>query len=77
MAIVEDKQQTPLLLQLYHQTDETVIRAKEILEPNRICILKEPFFKRAADGSYSLRVDYVSDVTWLNDTNKQIPTSEG
>ncbi|KAK4077184.1 hypothetical protein Purlil1_12487 [Purpureocillium lilacinum] len=65
MAIVEDEQGTAVLLQLYHQPEEVHVPAEEILQPGSICILKEPFFKYATDGSYSLRVDHLSDILWL------------
>lgn len=47
--------------------------AKEILGPDNVCMLKEPFFKCATDGSYSLRVDHVSDIIWLDDADERIP----
>ncbi|KAF4999866.1 hypothetical protein FDECE_11365 [Fusarium decemcellulare] len=73
MAIVEDQVATAILLQLYHQPIEAVVPAKEILAPDMVCILKEPFFKCATDGSYSLRVDHPSDVIWLNEGDERIP----
>ncbi|KAF4455900.1 TPR domain [Fusarium albosuccineum] len=73
MAIVEDQMATAVLLQLYHQPVEAVVPAKEILTPDMVCILKEPFFKCATDGSYSLRVDHPSDFIWLNEGDERIP----
>lgn len=74
MAIVEDEQGTAVLLQLYYQPEELVVPAREILQPDSVCILKEPFFKCAtSDGSYSLRVDHLSDIIWLEDTDERVP----
>lgn len=73
MAIVEDENRTGVVLQLYHQPEETVVPANEIMGPDMVCILKEPFFKCATDGSYSLRVDHPSDIIWLSATDDRVP----
>ncbi|KAJ3535514.1 hypothetical protein NM208_g7101 [Fusarium decemcellulare] len=75
MAIVEDQMRTAVLLQLYHQPVEAVVPAKEILASDMVFILKEPFFKCATDGSYSLRVDHPSDIIWLNEGDERIPAN--
>ncbi|KAG5752170.1 hypothetical protein H9Q70_005179 [Fusarium xylarioides] len=74
MAIVEDENGIAVLLQLYHQPEETIVPATEILSPNMVCILKEPFFKCAADGTYSLRVDHPSDIIRLDGADDRIPS---
>ncbi|KAF5661804.1 TPR domain-containing protein, partial [Fusarium heterosporum] len=74
MAIAEDEKGIAVLLQLYHQPEETIVPATGILSPNMICILKEPFFKCATDGSYSLRVDHPSDIIWLDGADDRIPS---
>ncbi|KAF4414931.1 TPR domain [Fusarium acutatum] len=74
MAIVEDEKGIAVLLQLYHQPEEIVVPATEILSPNMVCILKEPFFKCATDGAYSLRVDHPSDIIWLDGADNRIPS---
>ncbi|ORY68254.1 TPR domain protein [Pseudomassariella vexata] len=73
MAIVEDEECTAVLLQLYHQPDESVVPAKETVQPGRVCIVKEPFFKATTDGSYSVRVDHISDIIWLDSTDERVP----
>ncbi len=73
MAIVEDEEGTAVLLQLYHQPKPPEVDPQEILRPNMVLIVKEPFFKSAADGAYNLRVDHLSDVAWLQDTDLRIP----
>lgn len=62
MGAVEDLEGTAVLLQLYHQPPEIVIPATEILQLGSVCVLKEPYLKRATDGSYSLRVDHLGDL---------------
>ncbi|KAG4275841.1 hypothetical protein FPRO04_14324 [Fusarium proliferatum] len=74
MAIVEDEKGIAVLLQLYHQPEETIVPATEILSPNMVCILKEPFFKCATDGTYSLRVDHPSDIIRLDGVDDRIPS---
>ena len=72
MVIVEDEQGTTVVLQLYHQPDEAVVPAREAMRSG-VCIVKEPFFKCAMDGTYALRADHVSDVLWLDDSDDRIP----
>ena len=74
MAVVEDETGTAVLLQLYHQPDETIVPATEILNTNMVYILKEPFFKGATDGTYSLRVDHPSDIIRLDGADDRIPS---
>ncbi|KAM5349946.1 hypothetical protein ACJ41O_006451 [Fusarium nematophilum] len=74
MGVVEDENETAVLLQLYHQPDENLVPATEILGPGKVCIVKEPFFKCATDGSYSLRVDHPSDIIWLAVDDERIPS---
>ncbi|KAI1464925.1 uncharacterized protein F4812DRAFT_144812 [Daldinia caldariorum] len=72
-AIVEDQEGTAVLLQLYNQPEESMVAKEHIIRENDVCIIKEPFFKVTSDGSYSLRVDHVSDITWLQDIDSRIP----
>lgn len=74
MAIVEDEKGIAVLLQLYHQPEESIVPATEILSPNMVCILKEPFFKCATDGTYSLRVDHPGDIIWMDGADDRIPS---
>ncbi|KAI0192384.1 TPR domain protein [Xylaria flabelliformis] len=74
MAIVEDEEGTAVLLQLYHQQQTIGTDLYDILHPNMVLMIKEPFFKTAADGAYSIRVDHVSDVVFLQNTSPCIPS---
>jgi hypothetical protein len=74
MAIVEDGEGTALLLQLYHQPDESLVPAEEIIRRGDVFILKEPFFKTATDGSYTLRVDHLGDIVRLEIGDDRIPS---
>lgn len=73
MAIVEDENGTAVLLQLYHQAPEEVVPAAAFIKPGALVLLKEPFFKAATDGRYSLRADHLSDVMWLEETDDLVP----
>lgn len=73
MVVVEDQRGTAAILQLYNQPEESIVPAEQILQTGDILVLKEPFFKRATDGSYSLRADHVSDIVWLQSTDESIP----
>ncbi|KAI1424670.1 hypothetical protein F5Y12DRAFT_435526 [Xylaria sp. FL1777] len=72
MAIVKDEEVTAVILQLYHQSRPSEIDTHDILRPNMVLVVKEPFFKAAGDWAYSLRVDHVSDVVWLQRTDPRI-----
>lgn len=72
MAIVEDERGNAVVLQLYHQPEESVVPAKEVLLSG-VCVVKEPYFKCATDGSYSVRIDHVSDIVWLDPSDGRVP----
>ncbi|GAP91962.1 putative TPR domain protein [Rosellinia necatrix] len=74
MAIVEDEEGTAVLLQLYHQPKLPQADPEDILCPHMVLVIKEPFFKAATDGSYSVRVDHISDVVWLHESDPCIPS---
>jgi hypothetical protein len=73
MAIAEDEEGTAVLLQLYNQPEEDQVSHHQILRQGDVCIVKDPFFKATTDGSYSIRVDHVSDIIWLEGTDHRIP----
>lgn len=73
MVIVEDEEETAILLQVYQQPEEGLVPCAEIFVPNRICIIKEPFLKQTIDGPYSLRADHPSDIIWPDDNDQQVP----
>lgn len=74
MAIVEDVQSTAVLLQLYHQPPEDRVPAATIIKPGGLFLLKEPYLKKStSDGTLSLRVDHVSDVIRLCETDELVP----
>lgn len=73
LVVVEDLEGTAVTLQLYHHPPEVVAYAVDIIEMGSVLLLKDPFFKCATDGSYSLRVDHLSDVVWLEPFDARIP----
>ncbi|KAK1987186.1 hypothetical protein LZ30DRAFT_199836 [Colletotrichum cereale] len=74
MAIVEDEEGTAVLLQLYNQPEEPDFDIEDLLPHNSVCLIKEPFFKKATDGKYSLRVDHVGDFCLLSRDDERIPS---
>ncbi|ATY63752.1 TPR domain [Cordyceps militaris] len=73
LAVAEDLAGTAVLLQLYHQPPATVFFPDEIIQKGSVLMIKEPFFKCSTDGSYSLRVDHLSDIVWLKPFDSRIP----
>ncbi|KAL9077334.1 MAG: hypothetical protein Q9157_003370 [Trypethelium eluteriae] len=73
MALMEDKKDDVVLLQLYQQEDEISLEATKIVNIGTILLVKEPYFKVMGDGEYGLRVDHVSDVVHLKEGNTMIP----
>lgn len=74
LAIAEDEQGIAVLLQLYQQPEEALVPNTEILAPGKVCIVKEPFFKATTDSTYSVRVDHLGDIIWLDEGDERIPS---
>ncbi|KAI5860073.1 TPR domain protein [Durotheca rogersii] len=73
MAIAEDEEGTVMMIQLYNQPEEEDVKHEEIVKPQSVCVIKEPFLKCTTDGFYGLRVDHVSDIVWLPDDDDRVP----
>ncbi|TQV94242.1 TPR domain-containing protein [Cordyceps javanica] len=73
MVAVEDLGGTAVTLQLYHHPSAALFPSEEVIQAGNVLIIKEPFFKYAMDGSYSLRVDHLSDVVWLEASDSRVP----
>ncbi len=73
VTVVEDETKDVVLLQLYHQEDENLPFAFDIARTRKVCIVKEPYFKIANSGIYTLRVDHVSDLIWLSEFDERLP----
>ncbi|TEY48900.1 hypothetical protein BOTCAL_0290g00120 [Botryotinia calthae] len=73
MAIVEDENEDGIQLQLYQQPDERVRPATSVIMKNDVFLVKEPYFKTTSDGGYGLRVDHVSDITYLDAHHNLLP----
>ena len=73
MALMEDKNDDAILLQLYQQEAEETRPTHEIVTIDTILLVKEPFFKRMGDGEYGVRVDHLSDVVHLEGDDIRIP----
>ncbi|KAJ1328171.1 SET and MYND domain-containing protein 4 [Microdochium nivale] len=73
MAIVDDERGTAVLLQSYYQPGEATVPVSEIMQAGDVFIVKEPFFKTATDGSYTLRVDHLGDLIRLAHGDERVP----
>lgn len=73
MAIMQDEKNDRVVFQLYQQEDEDHQPDEEAVQIQRVCVVKEPYFKVMNDGGYSLRVDHPSDVIWLAPDDERIP----
>ncbi len=73
MAIMEDEKDHVVVFQLFQQEDKDHRPGEEVVQKNRVCIAKEPYFKVMNDGGYGLRVDHLSDVVWLSPHDERIP----
>ncbi|KAH8642619.1 hypothetical protein IG631_00082 [Alternaria alternata] len=75
LVLVEDEHGDVVILQLYQQEDEVSRPATSVVDEGTVIIVKEPFFKVTASGDYSLRVDHLSDIVFLNSDDTRIPQS--
>ncbi|KAM3510550.1 hypothetical protein MY11210_005803 [Beauveria gryllotalpidicola] len=73
MVVAEDLEGTAVTLQLYHHPSADVVHSEEVINVGNVLIIKEPFFKCTTDNSYSLRVDHLSDVVWLEPFDSRVP----
>jgi hypothetical protein len=73
MAVMEDGNLDAVKLQIYQQEDEEVCKAADIINIGTIMIVKEPYYKVMGDGEYGVRVDHLSDVVTLHETDERIP----
>jgi hypothetical protein len=73
MVAMEDEADRVMIVQLYQQEDEKYRPAQVSIERNGVCVVKEPYFKVMGDGNYGLRIDHVSDLVWLFETDDRVP----
>ncbi|KAF1832756.1 hypothetical protein BDW02DRAFT_599707 [Decorospora gaudefroyi] len=73
LVLVEDEAGEVSLLQLYQQEGEASRAATDVVDKHSILVVKEPFFKTTASGDYSLRVDHLSDIEFLDNGDARVP----
>jgi hypothetical protein len=73
LVVAEDSHEDVVLLQMYHQEEEDVRQATDIVNVGTILLIKEPYFKFMSSGDYGLRVDHLSDVIRVNTNDPVIP----
>ena len=71
MAIVEDEEGSVLMLQLYNQEQE--LSDAQCLKTGTVLVVKEPYVKVMADGDYGIRVDHLSDVSFIPEFGDLVP----
>lgn len=72
-TVAEDEKGDAVMLQLYHQEEENVCKAVDILDSGTVVIVKEPYFVIVAEGIYGVRIDHLSDVVILHEINDRVP----
>ncbi|KAF5682002.1 TPR domain-containing protein [Fusarium denticulatum] len=72
MTIVEDQEGTAVLLSLYQQLHVDLLTIRHPAQDS-VAILKDPFFEKIADKTYSLQIYHPSDIIWLEDNDERIP----
>jgi hypothetical protein len=73
MVVMEDEADQVMMVQLYQQEEEKYCPARVSVEKNAVCVVKEPYFKVMGNGDYGLRIDHVSDLVWLSETDERVP----
>jgi hypothetical protein len=73
IAIVEDEDGSTITIQLYNQ--ETTRPESDILGQGAVLAVKEPYLKVMSDGEYGLRVDHLSDVTFIPNHDMLVPSA--
>lgn len=72
-TVLEDEKEDAVTSHFYQHGDEELQPAADIISEGMVCIIKEPWYKLMADGSYGLRVDHISDVMWLPEVDARMP----
>lgn len=72
VSVVEDEVGDAVTLHLC-QHNEDIQPAIGVIPEGRVCIVKEPWYRFMADGSYGIQVDHVSDVMWLPKADGRMP----
>ncbi|KAF5596449.1 unc-45 like b [Fusarium subglutinans] len=72
MTIVEDQEGIAVLLALHQQLQDDLLTIRHPAQDS-VAIVKDPFFEKIAEGTYSLKVYHPSDIIWLEEDDKRIP----
>lgn len=71
-VLAEDENEDVVLLNLFHQEDESVRKASDIVDVDTVLLVKEPFLT-VTDGETGVRVDHVSDLVSVGDYEPMMP----
>ncbi|CAI6336317.1 unnamed protein product [Periconia digitata] len=75
LVIAEDERDEAIMVEIYHQETEDVREATSLIGNDAVLLIKEPYFKVMASGEYGLRIDHLSDIIFVDQTNSMIPTA--
>lgn len=73
IALMRDENEHGALLHLYHQEEENICPADNIVTDHTILLIKEPYYKLMDNGDYGLRVDHPSDIVHLKHIDNRVP----
>ena len=73
MVVMDDENEDAMLVQIYQQQDEEERAAEDIVRDKAVCVIKEPYFKVMGDGKYGIRIDHITDLTWLPHDDEKVP----
>ncbi|EJP67491.1 TPR domain protein [Beauveria bassiana ARSEF 2860] len=73
LVVAEDVKGTAVTLRLYHDPSVDTISPEGVIKVESVFLIKEPFFRCAPDNFYSLRVDHISDIVWLESFGSHVP----
>jgi ribosomal protein S28E/S33 len=75
VMVVEDEDGDAVQLELYHQLGPRVLLERKDKEMPTMgtFVVKEPYFQVTLRGDYVVRVDHLSDIVWLPDTDERVP----
>jgi hypothetical protein len=68
---VEDEYGDVEKIAIYNERE--AINPDDLLPVGTIMAVKEPFYKTAVNGDYTIRVDHPSDVVYLDPADERVP----
>lgn len=73
LVLAENEYDEVVVLQMYQREEKDARKATDIVDMGTMLLVKEPFFKIMASGDNALRVDYLSDVVYVDKNDPMLP----